>query len=148
MFLLYMLSFAVTLRQEVISLNSLSAPWKDDALGRNCWAKLVWWHHTACCASGLWNLRVVRGKRSVKLWFRSNTWGLFLCAWLTSIRWWRRRWCAPQRTLCDRFSVADLATVMALFSIQLVLNNEEGIGSQRVYFWEYYPWFWPHLCFS
>lgn len=88
--------------------------------------------NTTWCVSGLWNLKVTAGKRSAKLWFRSSTWGLFLCVWLTSICWLRRRWHSAQRSLCDQFFIAKLATVLrCFFSIQLGLNKERGIRSHN-----------------
>lgn len=105
--------FSMALRQKGTSLNLLCSPWRLVLWGEI--VELNWCggttrcrQNTACCVCVV---RAVRGKKRVKLWYRSGTWGLLLCAWLTLICWWRRQQCVTQRDLCDQFFIAKQATV-------------------------------------
>lgn len=138
--------FAAALRQKGLLLNLLSAPWRMMLWGEI--VELNWCggitrcrQNTTCCVSGLWNLKVARGKRRVKLWYRSSTRGLFLCAWLTLIRW-RRRWrYAAQRSLCDQFFIARLHQCNTSFFFNTVQAWTKRREYEVTIGWDLYsPW--------
>lgn len=78
------------------------------------------------------NLKVARGRKRVKLWVEIKHLRFIFVCLVTLIRR-RRRWRhTAQRSSCDQFFIAGLATVWHFFfspPIQLGLNKEQGTRS-------------------
>ncbi len=128
--------FSVTVRQKGILLNLLSAAWRMMLWGETvelnwCGGMTQTRQNASCCVSGLWNLKVARGRRRVKLWYRSSTWGLCLCAWLTSqLLVEEMATCSTEKLVWSIFH-RQAGNSVSLFTIYLDLNKGQGERSHN-----------------